>query len=84
MTYADKLAEFVKATGHKPGEVNGKRGQREIPGVRTAYIEGLSKKRHAGIHPGDGGEQNRPREGVRLEPAPSPVDARDPDASRTD
>lgn len=22
MTYADKLAEFVKATGHKPGEIN--------------------------------------------------------------
>jgi hypothetical protein len=53
-----------------------KLGQRELPGVRSAYFDRLSKKREqVGIQPGPKGVQIPARGAVSLEAAPAPASA---------
>ena len=53
-----------------------KPGQRELPGVRSAYVDRLSKKREqAGNQPGPKGEETPTRGADRLESAPAPASA---------
>jgi hypothetical protein len=53
-----------------------KPGQRDLPGVRSAYLARLSKKREqAGNQPGPKGEETPTRGADRLESAPAPASA---------